>query len=537
MGFFQSLFNKERGHHVKKEVITPKDTHITTAKTPAPPMNHSTVVTTETIPDQPSTISRRSSRHSISSHHILPATSPTVPLSPQQSNSTSTHPSNSPPLSQRASSEAVRRFQLVEDGTHMHHLTQPAQNRIAASLNGLVTGIANKSLRLTQWTERKVSLDEIMKERAALDVRLHREASERTLAEKWGTCQETIGKGTSGVVRVAHKMDGTGERLYAVKELRKRAQETSKDYVNRLTSEYYISSTMHHINVIQTFDILPQNEVSPIFCQIMEYSGGGDLFDVLYDSPDGLEVAEANCFFKQLIRGVTYLHNIGVAHRDLKPENLLLTTYGCLKISDFGSAACFKGATVDSDGEEDDDEEACSKIHLIKGLVGSEPYIAPEEFIEQNYDARQVDVWSCGIIYMAMRKATHLWQVAKSGEDEAYDKYLKFRQLLDEERENARREHCQRKNLEKTLTEEERIQEKAKREAGVLKARETIRKRAKEGRFDTLEGIDIQAKKVVYRMLDPNPKKRITSNEVLETEWVRKVYCCQPEELPSSLTS
>lgn len=217
MGFFQSLFNKERGHHVKKEVITPKDTHISTAKTPAPPVNHSTVVTTETIPDQPSIVSRRSSRHSISSHHILPATSPTVPLSPQQSNSTSTHPSSSPPLSQRTSSEAVRRFQLLEDGTHIHHLTLPAQNRIAASLNGLVTGIANKSLRLTQWAERKVSQEEIMKERAALDVRLHRKSSERTLAEKWGTCQETIGKGTSGVVRVAHKVDGTGERLYAVK--------------------------------------------------------------------------------------------------------------------------------------------------------------------------------------------------------------------------------------------------------------------------------------------------------------------------------
>jgi protein-serine/threonine kinase len=287
---------------------------------------------------------------------------------------------------------------------------------------------------------------------------------------------------------------------------------------------------MHHINVIQTFDILPQNEISPIFCQVMEYSGGGDLFDVLYDSPDGLDVSEANCFFKQLIRGVAYLHNIGVAHRDLKPENLLLTSSGCLKISDFGSAACFKGTAVDSDGEEDDDEEACSKIHLIKGLVGSEPYIAPEEFIEKNYDARQVDVWSCGIIYMAMRKATHLWQVAKT-DDDSYEKYLRFRQLLDEERENARREHCRRKSFEKTLTEEQRIQEKAKREAGLLKARETIRKKAREGRIDTLEGIDIQSKKVVYRMLDPNPNKRITTNEILETEWCKKIYCCQPDTL------
>lgn len=288
---------------------------------------------------------------------------------------------------------------------------------------------------------------------------------------------------------------------------------------------------MHH-NIITTFDLLPLNEASPIFAQVMEYSGGGDLFNVLYDSPDGLDVNEANCFFKQLLRGVNYLHTIGVAHRDLKPENLLLTTTGCLKISDFGSAVCFKGSTIDSDGEEveEQDEEACSKIHLISGLVGSEPYIAPEEFLRENYDARLVDVWSCGIIYMAMRKGTHLWQVAKAGQDESYDKYLKFRQLLDEERENARREHCLRKKELAGLSEQERMIEKQKREAGVLKARETIRKRAKEGRFDTLEGIDIQAKKIIYRMLDPEPQKRMTAHEVLNSNWCQRIYCCQPEE-------
>ncbi|KAI9357528.1 kinase-like domain-containing protein [Pilaira anomala] len=386
------------------------------------------------------------------------------------------------------------RFQLYEDGTHTHHLTLPATNRITASLNGLVTGIANKSLRLTQWTERKITMDEILKERASLNRLLHRndQDTKQTLERKWGTCQETIGKGTSGVVRVVHKVEGTAERLYAVKELRKRNNESPKDYVTRLTSEYYISSTMDHINVIKTFDLLPLNDTSPIFAQVMEYSGGGDLFDVLYDCPDGLEVAEANCFFKQLMRGVTYLHSIGVAHRDLKPENLLLTSTGCIKITDFGSAACFKGTTMDSDGEEDDDEEDCSKIHLIRGLVGSEPYIAPEEFTDLNYDARLVDVWSCGIIYMAIRKATHLWQVAKAGEDESYDRYLKFRQLLDEERENARKEHIARKNLEKSLSDEQRQEEKAKRDASILKARETIRRRAKEGRFDTLDGLLIE---------------------------------------------
>ncbi|KAI8073491.1 kinase-like domain-containing protein [Gilbertella persicaria] len=341
-------------------------------------------------------------------------------------------------------------------------------------------------------------MDDILKERQTLSARLHL-SENTTLVEKYGACGETIGKGTSGVVRVVHKINGTGEHLYAVKEFRKKPHETSKDYVNRLMAEYYISSTMHHPNIIQTFDLLPLSETSPIFCQVMEYSGGGDLFDVLYDCPDGLEIAEANCFFKQLMHGVDYLHTIGVAHRDLKPENLLLTTNGCLKISDFGSAACFKGALMDSDGEEEEEEEDAQKVHLIKGLVGSEPYIAPEEFVNQDYDARLVDVWSCGIIYMALRKATHLWQIAKPGQDDGYDKYLKFRQLLDEERENTRKENCLRKEIEKNMTEEQKTAERAKREATILKARETIRRKAKEIRFDMMDGIDIQAKRIIYQ--------------------------------------
>lgn len=117
------------------------------------------------------------------------------------------------------SSQDIARFQQFEDGTHIHHLTCPAQNRI---INGLI-GMAHKSLRLTsQWTssyneKRIASLEEIKKERAALDRCLQRTTDERSLSEKWGTCQETIGKGTSGVVRIAHKIIEGKEQLYAVK--------------------------------------------------------------------------------------------------------------------------------------------------------------------------------------------------------------------------------------------------------------------------------------------------------------------------------
>jgi protein-serine/threonine kinase len=105
---------------------------------------------------------------------------------------------------------------------------------------------------------------------------------------------------------------------------------------------------------------------------------------------------------------------MGVAHRDLKPENLLLTTHGSIKITDFGNGECFRMAW---------EKEA----HMTAGLCGSAPYIAPEEYVDKEFDPRAVDVWACGIIYMAMRTGRHLWRVAQKGEDEFFDRYLEDR--------------------------------------------------------------------------------------------------------------
>ncbi|CAO3583039.1 unnamed protein product [Absidia cylindrospora] len=362
--------------------------------------------------------------------------------------------------------------------------------------------------------------------------------SASSFAQKWGTCQEIIGRGAFGVVRVAHKKDTSSpnskERLYAVKEFRKRNSESPKGYVKRLTSEFCIASTLHQINVIETLDLLPLNDTSYMYCQVMEYCDGGDLFNLIYEcSTRGLDIPEANCFFKQLIRGVNYIHSMGIAHRDLKPENLLLTSTGCLKISDFGSSECFRV------GWEALDAQGQPVIHKSHGLVGSEPYIAPEEFIHDEYDARKADIWSCGIIYVAMRTGTHLWNIAKQGEDENYDRYLKFRRLVDEERENAKKERCLRRQQQQqhvdspaqtvdgSLCDTSSLQ--IERELSVLKAKETIKKKAKEGGYDVLEALDFASKKLVYRLLDPSGDKRILTPEIYKNEWFANIKTCQPE--------
>ncbi|KAJ3322180.1 serine/threonine-protein kinase HAL4/sat4 [Boothiomyces sp. JEL0866] len=227
------------------------------------------------------------------------------------------------------------------------------------------------------------------------------------LCEKYGYCQsQVIGKGATSKVRlvVSHK---DGNKVYAVKEFRKRRKnETQKEYMKRMTSEFCISSSLHHANVVETLDLVVDDKHT--WCEVMEYCSGGTLYDVLQEKP--LLQSEIDCCFKQLIGGVNYIHSMGVAHRDLKPENILFDADGQLKISDFGTSDVFRTCF----------ENSC---HLSKGVL---PYIAPEEFSDSEYDGREVDIWATGVIYYAMKYAGLPWMHAVP-KDERYNLFLKTR--------------------------------------------------------------------------------------------------------------
>jgi len=310
-----------------------------------------------------------------------------------------------------------KRFTLHEDGTHEHLLKndrrqEKLSNMFRNMLGKRKEGPEDHQLSLiSSWVDQVKSEKE--KEKLAADQKGGPNSAD-TLVQKYGKCQEVVGRGAFGIVRISHKADSSDPRkelLYAVKEFRRRPSDSPKKYHQRLTSEFCISSALRHPNVIHTLDLM--KDAKGDFCEVMEFCAGGDLYTLVL-AAGKLEVLEADCYFKQLMRGVEYIHEMGVAHRDLKPENLLLTSHGSLKITDFGNGECFRMAWE-------------KEPHMVAGLCGSAPYIAPEEYVDNEFDPRAVDVWACGVIYMAMRTGRHLWRLARKDEDEFFERYLEGR--------------------------------------------------------------------------------------------------------------
>lgn len=106
--------------------------------------------------------------------------------------------------------------------------------------------------------------------------------------------------------------------------------------MKKVTAEFCIGSTLHHPNVIETLDLVQEEEN---FYEIMEYAPN-DLFNVVMSGMMSKE--EIACCWRQLLNGVHYLHSMGIAHRDLKLDNLVLDQMGILKIIDFGCSTVFK---------------------------------------------------------------------------------------------------------------------------------------------------------------------------------------------------
>ncbi|CAE8586694.1 unnamed protein product, partial [Polarella glacialis] len=141
-----------------------------------------------------------------------------------------------------------------------------------------------------------------------------------------------LGKGAFGKVNVGvHKLT---EELAALKlcERRRMAEVGAKKC---LTQEVGIIKRLTgHPNIVQLFEVI---ESSMYVVLVMEFAASGDLLRYVRQRRRLAESC-AQELFKQVIDGISHVHAMGVVHRDIKLENLLLDSFGCIKIADFGVA-------------------------------------------------------------------------------------------------------------------------------------------------------------------------------------------------------
>ncbi|KAL3472095.1 hypothetical protein BJX99DRAFT_249906 [Aspergillus californicus] len=214
-------------------------------------------------------------------------------------------------------------------------------------------------------------------------------ADDHGLNSKYGKLGKVLGSGAGGSVRLLKRNDGV---TFAVKQFRDRhSWETMKEYSKKVTAEFCIGSTLHHGNIIETLDIIQEGTH---WYEVMEYAPF-DLFAIVMTGK--MSKDEVACSFKQILSGVAYLHGMGLAHRDLKLDNVVVNEHGIMKLIDFGSAVVFR-YPFEND------------IVHASGIVGSDPYLAPEVYDEKKYDPRPTDIWSLAIIFCCMSLRRFPWK-------------------------------------------------------------------------------------------------------------------------------
>ena len=103
---------------------------------------------------------------------------------------------------------------------------------------------------------------------------------------------------------------------------------------------------------------------------ITEFVSGGDLHSLLLSLPNHrLAEPQAKYLFRQLARGVKYLHEHNVAHLDLSLENVCVSNTGKAKIIDFGVAVIHPLAPKSKDNKSKDKSQQSSAPQSPNGIT------------------------------------------------------------------------------------------------------------------------------------------------------------------------
>ncbi|CAN6987730.1 unnamed protein product [Brassica rapa subsp. trilocularis] len=188
-----------------------------------------------------------------------------------------------------------------------------------------------------------------------------------------------IGRGSTATVSTA--ISNSGE-MFAVKS----ADFSSSAFLQKEQSILSTLSSPHIVKYIGS-DVTREKE-GLVYNLLMEYVSGGSLHDLIKNSGGKLPEPVIRSYTRQILRGLSFLHERGIVHCDLKSQNVLVEENGVVcKIADMG----------------------CAKPVLKSGFSGTPAFMAPEvaRGEEQRFPA---DVWALGCTVIEMMTGSSPWQ-------------------------------------------------------------------------------------------------------------------------------
>ncbi|KAK9073917.1 hypothetical protein SSX86_006511 [Deinandra increscens subsp. villosa] len=123
----------------------------------------------------------------------------------------------------------------------------------------------------------------------------------------------------------------------------------------------------------------------------IEYMAAGSLGDLMEKLGGKLGEQVIRVYTREILKGLKYLHDMGIVHGDIKSQNVLLGSRGNIKLADFGCAT---------------QPKPNKGPHGQRFLCGTPLWMAPEVLRNEGLDF-SADIWSlgCTVIEMATNKS------------------------------------------------------------------------------------------------------------------------------------
>jgi serine/threonine-protein kinase len=199
-----------------------------------------------------------------------------------------------------------------------------------------------------------------------------------------------LGEGGMGAVYMGEQQMGTTVRKVAVKTLHKHLSQ-DQQIKDRFQREVSTVVQLEHPNTIQVFDFGTTDDGTLYI--VMELVQGKSVQDLL-EKEGPMPPARVENIMRQVTGSLEEAHGLGIIHRDLKPDNVVLCERAGQKdwveVLDFGIAK--------RSNETDEKEKKLTQQGMV---LGTPPYMSPEQFTGQPLDARS-DIYSLGVMMYEM---------------------------------------------------------------------------------------------------------------------------------------